>query len=351
MSLSRAVRALSLATLLGAGCHEAGPVAEPAEAAASVQLTHRIFGESTDPERVVATVGDTNILARDVAGYLDWFPTLTTAQAVADLTDIAAIRQNMTLATPERARIAELDARIRGRAAAYMRHVIYEDPTLGSVDKAAVDEAAADPSNSIYYGGIPELVRASHILIRVDKTKEPAEKVEKARTEAQQIFEELRATNRPVPLSELQRVAQAHAKDRPKDSPDIRIETGLVFPKRYSGVSRWDSLDAVVDPFADASFAAADGEVVGPVESTFGFHVILVESHIAARMPSDAVIRAKVEELLLLRKRQDAMQKKLAELGKASEVLLFPDNMSAFTQDALQQMQQNVTARGKALTK
>jgi peptidyl-prolyl cis-trans isomerase C len=72
----------------------------------------------------------------------------------------------------------------------------------------------------------------------------------------------------------------------------------------------WFGLGVMVKPFEDAVVAAKVGEVTGPVQSDFGFHVILVkETRIAENPPLDqirdelaaeienAAIMARVEEL------------------------------------------------------
>lgn len=96
------------------------------------------------------------------------------------------------------------------------------------------------------------VVKASHILINFDKNKDSA------KSEANKILAE--AKKNPNSFSEL---ASKYSKD-----PGSASRGGDL---GYFGKG------TMVKPFEDAAFAAKVGDIVGPVESQFGYHIIKVE--------------------------------------------------------------------------
>jgi peptidyl-prolyl cis-trans isomerase C len=78
----------------------------------------------------------------------------------------------------------------------------------------------------------------------------------------------------------------------------------------------WFGLGAMVKPFEDAVVAAKVGEVSGPVQSEFGFHLILVkETRVAANPTLDQIrdeLAAEIENA--------AIEAKIAELQSAATI-------------------------------
>jgi peptidyl-prolyl cis-trans isomerase D len=103
----------------------------------------------------------------------------------------------------------------------------------------------------------PEERRASHILIQAD-TSATAEQKAAAKAKATMLFEQAKA--KPASFAEL-------AKKNSQDTASAPLGGDLEFSRRGSMASK--ALD-------DAVFALAPGQVGGPVESEFGYHVILV---------------------------------------------------------------------------
>ena len=70
----------------------------------------------------------------------------------------------------------------------------------------------------------------------------------------------------------------------------------------------------MVKEFEDAAFAAAVGEIVGPVKTQFGYHLIKVEKkNEAAAVPFEEA-KEKINGMLLQQKQNQAYSKKYAEL-------------------------------------
>ena len=112
--------------------------------------------------------------------------------------------------------------------------------------------------------------RASHILIKADKGAAADEKA-KARTRAQTILDEVRAA--PKRFAEI-------AKAKSEDPGSAASGGDLDFFSR----------GAMVKGFEDAVFGMKAGEIAGPVETEFGFHIILLSAVRGGQQrPFDAV--------------------------------------------------------------
>jgi peptidyl-prolyl cis-trans isomerase D len=143
--------------------------------------------------------------------------------------------------TPEQATIeyVTLDLQALGAAAA---------PTDAEVRKFYEDNAARFTAT--------EERQASHILINADKDQ-PAAVRQAARAKAEALLAEARKN--PAAFADL---ARKHSQD-----------TGSA---QQGGELGFFGRGAMVKPFEDAAFALKQGELAGPVETDYGYHVILL---------------------------------------------------------------------------
>ena len=70
----------------------------------------------------------------------------------------------------------------------------------------------------------------------------------------------------------------------------------------------------MVPAFEEAAFAAEIGKVVGPVQTDFGYHLILVYAHSEASVATFDEVRDQIKAQLSQQKSQEAFQAKTAEL-------------------------------------
>ena len=122
--------------------------------------------------------------------------------------------------------------------------------------------------------GTPEERRASHILIKAEKSAPAADRA-KARAKAEQLLAEVRKN--PASFADLAR----------KNSEDP------------GSAERGGDLDffargAMVKPFEDAAFGLKQGEISGVVESDFGYHVIQVTGARGGETKSFDSVRAEI---------------------------------------------------------
>ena len=128
--------------------------------------------------------------------------------------------------------------------------------------------------------------QASHILIAVKPDATPADKAA-AKAKAEMVLEKLRA--KPDDFAAL-------AKEYSQDPGSAQQGGDLGSFARGS----------MVKPFEDAVFAAKVGDIVGPVETNFGFHIIKVTGITPGHVQSFDEVKGRIESDL---RRQKATQK------------------------------------------
>jgi len=126
--------------------------------------------------------------------------------------------------------------------------------------------------------GRPEERRASHILIAVPASATPEQKA-KAREKAEALLVE--AKKSPKNFAELARKSSGD----PGSAPD-------------GGDLGYFVRGKMVKPFDDAVFALKVGEIAGPVQSQFGYHVIKLDAIKPSAVPSFEAVKGKLEEEL-----------------------------------------------------
>jgi peptidyl-prolyl cis-trans isomerase D len=155
------------------------------------------------------------------------------------------------------------------------------------------DQAAQQyyDTNKAKYGE-PEQRHASHILIKADSTMSPADKAA-AKTKAEKLYQELQAN--PGKFAELAK----------QDSQDPGSAA-------QGGDLGSFTQDMMVKPFADATFSMKVGELRGPVETQFGYHIIRLDSITPGKTAPFASVKASIVTQLS----QQEAERKFADLAE-----------------------------------
>ncbi|WP_078541602.1 MULTISPECIES: peptidylprolyl isomerase [unclassified Thioclava] len=150
-----------------------------------------------------------------------------------------------------------------------------------TADKAVTDDAVQKAYDAKYAKAEPtKEYHAAHIIV---KTKEEAEKIKKE-------------IDNGGDFAELAK----------KNSTDGAAANG--------GDLGWFKLDAMVKPFADEVAGMKDGEVAGPIQTQYGWHVVKLLGTKMVDAPKLADVRKKLEGDI----RQEAVQKRVkAVVGEA----------------------------------
>ena len=175
----------------------------------------------------------------------------------------------------------------------------FQTPEVAKIEYLVLDQDAiaaqvkVDPAElkQAYEGNAKQYTtneerQASHILVAVKPDASDADKAA-ARQKATALLEKARA--RPDSFAEL---AKANSQD-----------TGSA---AQGGDLGSFARGAMVKPFEDAVFAAKIGDIVGPVQSDFGYHVIKVTGIKPAHVQSFDEVKARIEADV---RRQKAAQK------------------------------------------
>lgn len=136
-----------------------------------------------------------------------------------------------------------------------------------------------------------EEVRARHILISIDRSKPTSEAEAKAKIES---------------LSEKAKTEDfAKLASQNSDDPGSKVKGGDL---GYFGRGR------MVPEFETAAFGAEVGKIVGPIKSDFGYHLIKVEDHKAARTKSFDEVKGEIAKTELAKTKVSAVEARLNQL-------------------------------------
>lgn len=150
----------------------------------------------------------------------------------------------------------------------------------------------------------PEERRASHILIKAEKSASPADK-QAARAKAEQLLAQLKKS--PAQFAELAK--------KNSDDPGSAVNGGdLDFFGR----------GAMTKPFEDAAFSLKQGQISEVVETDFGFHIITVTSLRGGQAQPYEAVRAQIED----EARKQLAQRQYAEAAEKFTNLVYEQSDS-----------------------
>jgi len=169
---------------------------------------------------------------------------------------------------------------------AKVEYIVLSPETLSSQVKVSAEDVRKQYDENQKNYGQGEERTAAHILVAVKPDASDADKAA-ARKKAEDLAAQVRAN--PAKFAEL---AKANS-----DDPGSATQGGDL-----GSFARGN----MVKPFDDAVFAAKPGEIVGPVQTDFGYHVIKVNSVKAAQIKPFDEVKGQIEADL---KRLQAQQK------------------------------------------
>lgn len=238
--------------------------------------------DEVDPNQVLATVNGTEITLAHVIALrsglpqqYDQFPSALLFQGIMDqLIQHTLLMQSIEGQPALKSRIAIENETRAIMAGEVMQGIVSEDPSEDSVLALYEEKYPADLQETEY--------RASHILVETQE-------------EAKALVEELGGGADFATLA------------REKS-------TGPSGPS--GGDLGWFGAGDMVEPFFDAVLELETGEVSAPVQTTFGWHVILLaETRDRARPEFDTVKEQLTEEL-----KQSSLESFIAELRERAEI-------------------------------
>ncbi|HET8694944.1 MAG TPA: peptidylprolyl isomerase [Aquabacterium sp.] len=173
-----------------------------------------------------------------------------------------------------------------------VQYVVLDLDTLKQRVSVSEDDLRSWYKENINRYTEPEERRASHILIKAEKSASPEQK-KAAKAKAEQLLAELQKN--PSMFAELAK--------KNSDDPGSAANGGdLDFFGR----------GAMTKPFEDAVFAMQPGQISGVVESDFGYHIIKLTAIRGGKPQPFEAVRAQIED----EARKQAAQRQYAEVAE-----------------------------------
>lgn len=164
--------------------------------------------------------------------------------------------------------------------------VVMSPQTIKVTAQPSEDELKAYYEQNKARFGVPESRRASHILISSDSAEKDAAKADAdAKAKAEEIYKEAKAD--PSKFAEL-----------------ARTNSSDVGSAQNGGDLDYFGKDQMVPEFEKAVFEAKKGDILPPVKTEFGYHIIHVTDVIPAAIKSFAEVRPELVTLWQNQQRQ-----------------------------------------------
>jgi peptidyl-prolyl cis-trans isomerase D len=157
-----------------------------------------------------------------------------------------------------------------------VQYVVLDLDTLKQRVTVSEDDLRRSYKENQAHYTAPEERRASHILIKAEKSATPEQK-KAARAKAEQL------------LAQLQKNPSQFAELAKKNSDDPGSATN-------GGDLDFFGRGAMVKPFEDAAFSLKPGQMSGVVESDFGFHIIQVTAARGGQAQPFEAVKAQIED-------------------------------------------------------
>ena len=198
----------------------------------------------------------------------------------------------------EKQGISESDLRASIEESIFYQQVI--DQALRDVPAPTDADVKKFYDENPQYFSVPDQVRASHILLKVDTKSTPEQKAS-----IRKKLEDLRA--------DIESMKIAFAEAATKNSQDEGSAA-------KGGDLGFFGRGQMVKPFEDAAFSAKPGTVTPVVETQFGFHLINVaESRPAGKKPLEEA-KADIQGFLAQKSKEENLQKHIEGLRAKAKV-------------------------------
>ena len=235
-------------------------------------------------DAILAKVGDKKITVAEFDRFVSSFPPdkqkFLTESAKNKETLLRRMVQVTALSDIAKARGLDKDERTRQMIEYYSNEILGQVLLREEIAKINI----TDEDVKTYYKAnenafkTQEMVKARHILIKVDKSATEEEK-KKAREKAEGILKKIKAGEDFAKLA-----------TESSDDPGSKVKGGDL---GFFGRGK------MVKPFEEAAFSLKPGEVSGLVETQFGFHIIKVEEKKEAGVEPFETVKEKVRMKLL----------------------------------------------------
>lgn len=265
--------------------------------ATSLMLSSGLSYAQDKGDKVVATVGSKNITLKEFNEKYDEVTKQTINPPTREIFLEDIVRYEMGLQEAAK-RGLENDPIVKER----IRQEVYKGLIERELGKRVSEIKVTEDEMRAYYQKNPE-IRSSHILTEFKPDATEAQKSE-ARDRAKANFAEVKKSKRP--FEEL-----------------VALYTDDVLSKKTGGDVGWQSRLTLVPNYYEAVLKAKVGDIIGPIETQYGYHIIKITGRHAYNEANKRQIRAAVFD----NKRKQIFDAYFANLKKQYPVRYFKDNL------------------------
>lgn len=189
------------------------------------------------------------------------------------------------------------------------------------LEKLATPPEVTDAELETYYNekkatyNEQEQVRARHVLAKIETPPPPSASGPAPKPEEAKKALEAAKKKAKTKIEAAQKKLKSGAKFE-----DVAKEFSDDVTKAQGGDLGYFSKGRMVPPFEEAAFKMKVGETSGIVETAFGFHIIKVEDHKAARERPFSEVKESIKASLNARKRSELRREVLANLKKDAKI-------------------------------
>ena len=250
---------------------------------------------------------------------------IKTPDTVVD-SEIAGVKAAYNLKTD-----ADLQKQLQadGKTIAQFRQFIADQSAMGELVTTITADVVASPDDiAKYYKAHPEQfakaesIKARHILLAINPNASKADK-DAVLKRAQNIIAQLKAKNADFAV-----IAKANSDD--VGSKDQGGELGLFERLEQADFAQFRDAEVVqraqmIYSVQDSCFKAKVNEIVGPIQSEFGLHIVRVDTKNAPSTTplADVQADAEVKAFILKIKVQERLDQQIAKLRAAAKIQKF----------------------------
>ena len=197
-----------------------------------------------------------------------------------------------------------------------IREIVYQDAQVQGIEKSP---EFTDRMEEVKKKLLVELALKKRLEAEIKLNDDELKKVYDQYKEKFKANEQIRASHILVKDEKTAQEVEAQLK-KGKDFADLAKKYSTDSTAEKGGDLGWFDQGKMVPEFDKAAFALKDGEVSGIVKSNFGYHIIKVIGHRPAGYVPFEEVKDQIKAAVLPGKQQEAFQKIKAELKKKAKI-------------------------------
>lgn len=274
-----------------------------------------LAGSAYAADTVIAKIGDKKVTDEQYSKFLESYPPDKKKFLDENLQNRKIIFERMiqveVISEIAKKKGLDKDPHIKTQMDYFLKEMIAQEmlKTIGAADPSEADIEQYYKANINDYK-TPEMVRARHILVRVDK----------ASSDMEMLIAKATAKGKAEALLARLKAGEDFAKLASENSDDTGSKT-------KGGDLGFFGKGKMAPQFEAKAFSMQPGEISEPVETKFGYHIIKVEAKKEAGIEPFEQVKDKVKERLKAFIKKTKTEEFMAKAYKDAGVELYLDNI------------------------